>query len=921
MTDLRYGETLVLECPPDERLAALLAGTLPEIEAVTLDDHFMECGDCRHRLDRLTDSPRLTAWLGDQTLYIGRKVASGLAAARRSGLVHRAINSSNLCLEVPSNGRTNLEPDLTKPCDQCETWSTPRGIVVGIPSSMASEQARGTPPDGPEALISRGAVLSRPCPGELSLPGNSMMAMRVGGISGFRLEKEIGRGGMGVVFRAWDETLARHVAVKVLSAAFDGCQVERFRGEARAAATVRSDHLVPVYSADQSADGRPFLVMPLIEGHTLRERLAAGPLPPREAARIVREVAIGLSALHAAGLLHRDIKPTNILLDALDGRAKLTDFGLARTPAASGVTRDRVVAGTPEYMAPEQATAPDALDVRADVYSLGVTLYECLTGTIPFRGSPLDIIRQRDESEPSPPRRLNSATPKDLETICLKAVAWERGRRYPTAGAFADDLARWATGRPITARPPGRLGRGVRWARRNPLPIVILLVGVAGAVVSTIGWWQAAKNARLAEERRESVERAVAAESLQRERAERHLGTARSAVDRFYLRVMEEGLLSDPKLQAQRREVLADAAAFYEQMLALEMTDPKLRRSAITTAYHLGLIFRDLGRNDEAEATVRRSILLAREVLEQDPDDGAAKQTLMKSLNTLRTLYWGSGKFADASALDGECLALCEELVLVYPDDPYVRRNLAAMTANRANAALVGGNTAGARVDLLAARSHFERLVSLRPDEPLFRADLARSEFNLGCATEDTEDQVRLWERSRELRRSLQDNPHLGHVRIEFAKNCLALAELRMTRREYAAARETAEEGAGVARRSLLGTTNVPTQQVLAALLTVQGDALVALGLPREAGPVYGDGWDQYQSLLAIDTPRFVEAAAAHARSHIRFLASEGRLTESGPIRARATKALDQAIMGTASDSTDRIRLAQLRKDIEETGR
>jgi serine/threonine-protein kinase len=310
-------------------------------------------------------------------------------------------------------------------------------------------------------------------PAEWVFPEGSPSGIRppweAGSVLGpYRIEKEIGRGGMGVVLRAYDEALGRVVALKMLpTEAADARARARLVHEAQAVARLRHPNVVTVHSVVNTADAAPFLVMEYLEGATLAARIRShGRLPPQEAAELVAQAADGLEAAHAAGLIHRDIKPSNILGDAA-GCAKLTDFGLAQLgERSSGLTQEGVLAGTPTYMSPEQARG-GPLDARSDVYSLGVTLYEALTGETPFRGLPHLVLQKVLHDEPLAPRQLNDKFPRDLETIVLKALAKQPAKRYETAAALAEDLRRWRNGEPIRARPTGPLERGWRWCRRN----------------------------------------------------------------------------------------------------------------------------------------------------------------------------------------------------------------------------------------------------------------------------------------------------------------------------------------------------------------------------------------------------------------------------------------------------------------------
>jgi serine/threonine protein kinase len=226
--------------------------------------------------------------------------------------------------------------------------------------------------------------------------------------------------------------------------------------------------------------------MGFVEGQSLSQRLAGGPLPPREAAALMVKVAEAIAYAHHRGVIHRDLKPANILLDQ-SGNPRVTDFGLAKkVQADSGLTGSGQIMGTPSYMPPEQARGRrGAVGPAADVYALGATLYALVTGRPPFQAATaMDTVLMVLMDEPVPPRRLNASIQRDLETICLKCLEKEPGKRYPTAAALADDLRRYLTGEPIVARPVMHAEQAVKWARRRPA--IAGLLGLV-ALVTAVG--------------------------------------------------------------------------------------------------------------------------------------------------------------------------------------------------------------------------------------------------------------------------------------------------------------------------------------------------------------------------------------------------------------------------------------------------
>lgn len=317
-------------------------------------------------------------------------------------------------------------------------------------------------------------------------------------LGGYELLEEIGRGGMGVVYRARQAGLGREVALKVLAAGpyADAVDVASFRAEAAVAAALQHPGIVTVFEVGE-ADGHPYFSMELVEGTPLATLTAAGPLEPRRAARYAQAVAQAVGAAHARGILHRDLKPGNVLIDRAD-QPRVTDFGLARQ---LGCESTQHIAGSPGYMPPEQADPQlGGIGVASDVYGLGALLYHLLAGRPPFSGSTVTAtLALVLTSEPVRPRQINPRVPKDLETICLKCLAKEPSRRYASALEVAEELGAFLECRPIKARPVGGPERFWLWSRRHPGLAVMggLLATVLAAGLAAFLWQSRANHFNL----------------------------------------------------------------------------------------------------------------------------------------------------------------------------------------------------------------------------------------------------------------------------------------------------------------------------------------------------------------------------------------------------------------------------------------
>jgi serine/threonine protein kinase len=409
-----------MNCPTTSQLRAFSVGDLSSGTLARVEQHVESCPQCQMILERLDDY--------------------------RDGLVSELVHSASIGDQPP------VVPEL---------------VLTSARAALVAPQ----PPS--EVRIDSGRHFARllesgPC--------------RLGR---FELLAELGKGSFGYVFRARDVELDRIVAIKVQrTGAFATPEdMGRFVREARSAAAVTHPAIVALYDTGQTDDGICYLVTEYVEGETLEQRLKQGRFPFAAATKLIAELADAVHFAHQHGVVHRDLKPSNIILDRA-GHPHVTDFGLAKRAEASEPPMTSVgrVMGTPAYMSPEQAAGSDEVDARTDVYSLGVLLYELLTGERPFQGTHRLLLLQVLEDEPRSPRKLEAKIPRDLETICLKAMAKLPARRYSTPAALAEDLRRYDRGEPIEARAMSHAERLWRWSKRYPAAVALLMAVTIGSV-------------------------------------------------------------------------------------------------------------------------------------------------------------------------------------------------------------------------------------------------------------------------------------------------------------------------------------------------------------------------------------------------------------------------------------------------------
>jgi len=445
----------------------------------------------------------------------------------------------------------------------------------------------------------------------------------------FKIVREIGRGGMGTVYEAVQLSLGRRVALKVLpfAAALDPKHLQRFKTEAQAAAQLHHPNIVPVYAVGCER-GVHFYAMQLIDGRSLaavieelsgeadaggsttdEQRADVTQRPARaetmksvqtrktirNAARIAASVADALEYAHEAGIVHRDVKPANLLIDGR-GVVWVADFGLAHITTAVGPTQTGEVLGTLRYMSPEQAGGQKVLvDHRADVYSLGATLYELLTLRPIFDGTThASLLRQILNDEPVPLRQLDKTLPVELETIVLKAVAKNPAERYATAGEMAADLRRFLDDQPIRARRPSLIDKATKWARRHRGMVIsamlALIVSVAAlAVAMALTAWAYEREAARAKEAEDNFGEAT----RQRRRAEDGMREARRALELF-TQVAEEEFAGNPAADGVRRRLLEIALVYYQDFLGRYGDDPGLQADLVASRARAETILREL---------------------------------------------------------------------------------------------------------------------------------------------------------------------------------------------------------------------------------------------------------------------------------------------------------------------------------------
>jgi tetratricopeptide (TPR) repeat protein len=652
----------------------------------------------------------------------------------------------------------------------------------------------------------------------------------------YLLLREVGHGGFGTVWEAYDLALQRTVALKMIRPEVHASpgDLRRLRTEAEAIARVQHPNIVQIYEVGDH-EGQPYLSLEFCAGGSLEKKLAGTPLQPQPGAALVETLARAMQVAHQRGVLHRDLKPANVLLAEGD-TPKITDFGLARKLDEAGATVTGVIMGTPSYMAPEQAQGRKDLGPACDVYALGAILYQCLTGRPPFRAATtLDTVMQVLHEEPVAPTRLNGKVPRDLETICLKCLHKDAGRRYPSAEALAEDLRRYKTGEPIAARPVAWPERLAKWMRRYPavaaLSGALLLAVALGFLLVTLEWLaegtararaeakereaeaardrelqaknlehlarlEADQRKREAEAARDSARQAKDLEHQARMEAEqrkhealaqrdlvlKYFTKAEDAVQQMLTEVSEgdQLLRNEPHFELVRKRLLEKALNYYQEFLKEKSDDPAVKLATAAAYRRVGSIYSELGNKAEAEQAFRTSLEMLRELHAADSNNAAYQKALASSCLRLGGLLRGAKKWAEAEDLLRQALGLYRQLLAREPDLVAYRDGVAE-SCNAVGLILVDrGRLPEAEKLLREALALRRQLVKDYPRVAYYRQDLATSCNNLALLLRDTgrakEAEPLHWEDYELCTKLVRDYPGIAGYREDLAITCDNLA-------------------------------------------------------------------------------------------------------------------------------------------------
>ena len=680
------------------------------------------------------------------------------------------VSPSNLTLEIPPGvdtgirkGLTNNTPANDKTDVIKEKSQATLEVIGGVDTRIQkkSEPDISTSPLSNPAMEKTG-VYQNPkiLGGSQTTPiQNVRFAKRktiVKAPEGYEILGELGRGAMGVVYKAMQSGLKRLVALKMILSAGRASKIEitRFRIEAEAVAKLDHPNIVKIYDVGE-LDDLPFFSLEFVSGGTLASRVKDNIPSARQAAMLMRGIAEGMEFAHRKGIVHRDLKPANILLSPPDQAGedvdfdsipldlfvpKITDFGLAKTLDGDSIqTREGAIMGTPSYMAPEQALGKTAdIGPPADIYGLGAILYDIVTGIPPFRGETvMDTITQVIHREPVHPIRLNTKLPSDIGTICLKCLEKDPRKRYATAGALAEDLRRYLSGEPILARPTPIHEYAWKWAKRKPaVAALVMLVFFMVAGLSIGGYILAGHEKARADENLRLKEEAVSERNIaqeQKAQAERNFRDALAAVDQLLTKVGQNRLAHEPRMERVRRELLQQAKLFLSRFLDYRSEDVQVRWQTARSLMQLGSIEEMLGNFKEAEKNLQQSVVQLALLQEAKPASVDFLADMADCKQALGLLFFQQGKPMLAEPEYRKAL----ELRFNLPENNEILSKQAACEFNLGQLLKSQGKLESALSSLAATVKKLETIVAIDKSNAIQKQNLVKGLLGLAQIFQD----------------------------------------------------------------------------------------------------------------------------------------------------------------------------------------